>query len=66
VDGGMSRNAAAKRLGVNIASAVRWVVRFKATGRISAGSIGEDRCSHKTFTLLINQILVQSEEKGAT
>ena len=32
VEGGMSRNAAAKRFGVSIASAVRWVARFKAKG----------------------------------
>jgi hypothetical protein len=30
---GMSRNASAKRFGVGIASAVRWVARFKAKGR---------------------------------
>ena len=30
LEGGMSRNAAAKRFGVSIASAVRWVARFKA------------------------------------
>ncbi len=51
VDGGMSRNAAAKaaakRFGVSIASAVRWVARFKATGGISPGSIGGDRRSHR-------------------
>src|SRR5271165_2830821 len=35
VEGGMSRNAAAKRFGVSIASAVRWVARFKAKGVIS-------------------------------
>jgi transposase len=29
---GMSRNAAAKRFGVSIASAVRWLQRFGATG----------------------------------
>ena len=33
VEGGMSRNAAAKRFGVSIASAVRWVARFKAKAR---------------------------------
>jgi transposase-like protein len=32
VEGGMSRNAAARRFGVSIASAVRWVARFKAKG----------------------------------
>ena len=35
VEGGMSRNAAAKRFGISIASAVRWVARFKAKGEIS-------------------------------
>jgi transposase-like protein len=30
VDGGMSRNAAAKRFGVSIASAARWVARFRS------------------------------------
>ena len=30
LDGGMSRNAAAKRFGINVASAVRWVARFRA------------------------------------
>jgi putative transposase len=34
VEGGMSRNAAARRFGVSI-SAVRWVARFKARGEIS-------------------------------
>ena len=43
----MSRNAAAKRFGVSIASAVRWVARFTATVGISAGSIGGDRRSHR-------------------
>jgi putative transposase len=35
VEGGMSRNAAARRFGASIASAVRWVARFKARGEIS-------------------------------
>ena len=38
-DGGMSRNAAAKRFGVSIASAVRWLHRFAAR-RDFAGSHG--------------------------
>ena len=38
VEGGMSRNAAAKRFGV---SAVRWVARFKAKGEISPAPTGE-------------------------
>src|SRR5208337_3105157 len=47
VDGGMSRNAAAKRFGVSIASAVRWVARFAATGGISPDPMGGDRRSHR-------------------
>ena len=35
VVGGLSRNAAARRFGVGIASAIRWVRRFQATGEIS-------------------------------
>ena len=45
VEGGMSRNAAAKRFGVSIASAVRWVARFKAKGEISPAPTGGDRRS---------------------
>ena len=45
VDGGMSRNAAAKRFGVSIASAVRWVARFNAKGEISPAPTGGDRRS---------------------
>ena len=35
----------AKRFGVGIASAVRWVARFKATGEISPAPMGGDRRS---------------------
>ena len=45
VEGGMSRNAAAKRFGVSIASAVRWVARFKARGEISPAPTRGDRRS---------------------
>jgi transposase len=41
--GGLSRNAAARRFGVSIASAVRWVTRYKTMGRISPS--GGDRRS---------------------
>ena len=47
VDRGMSRNAAAKRFGVSIASAVRWVARFKTKGEISPAPTGGDRRSHR-------------------
>ena len=33
VEGGMSRNAAARRFGVSIASAVRWMDEYLRTGR---------------------------------
>ncbi len=45
VEGGMSRNAAAKHFGVSVASAVRWVARFKAKGEISPAPTGGDRRS---------------------
>ncbi len=56
VEGGMSRNAAAKRFGVSIASAVRWVARFKAKGEISPAPTGGDRRSgrieaHRNYLL---------------
>ena len=43
--GGLSRNAAARRFGVSIASAVRWVTRYKTTGQISPSPFGGDRRS---------------------
>src|SRR5208337_3364582 len=51
VEGGMSRNAAAKRFGVSIASAVRWVARFKAKGEISPAPTGGDRRSGRIEAL---------------
>ena len=41
VVGGLSRNAAARRFGVGIASAIRWVRRFQATGEISPAPTGK-------------------------
>jgi transposase len=41
--GGLSRNAAARRFSVSIASAVRWVTRYKTTGQISPSPSGGDR-----------------------
>ena len=43
--GGLSRNQAAARFKVSIASAVRWVKRFKSTGEISPTPCGGDRRS---------------------
>ena len=45
VEGGMSRNAAAKRFRVSIAGSVRWVGRFKTKGEISPAATGGDRRS---------------------
>jgi transposase len=45
VHGGLSRNAAAKRFGVSIASTVRWLQRFNASGKISPVPTGGDRRS---------------------
>ena len=42
---GLSRNAAAGRFGVSIASAVRCVTRYKTTGQISPSPSGGDRRS---------------------
>ncbi len=47
VEEGMSRNAAAKRFGVSIASAIRWVWRFHATGGVSPAPTGGDQRSDR-------------------
>jgi transposase len=47
VEGGLSRNAAAKRFGVSIASAIRWVRRFHATGETSPMPTGGDHRSER-------------------
>ena len=43
--GGLSRNRAATRFRVSVASAVRWVMRFRTTGEISPAPSGGDRRS---------------------
>ena len=40
IGSGLSRNAAAERFGVSVASAVRWVKRFETTGEISPARTG--------------------------
>jgi transposase len=42
---GLSRNRAAARFKVSVASAVRWVKRFRTTGEISPAPSGGDRRS---------------------
>ena len=45
VEGGMSRNAAARRFGVSVASAVRWMDAYLRTGRTAPKPRGGDRRS---------------------
>ena len=45
VEGGMSRNAAARHFGVSIASAVRWMDEYLRTGNTSPKPRGGDRRS---------------------
>jgi transposase len=45
VEGRLSRNAAAKRFKVSVASTVRWVKRYETTGKISPAPSGGDRRS---------------------
>lgn len=47
VDGGLSRHQAAKRFKVSIASAVRWVQRYRATSVFSPMPSGGDRRSQR-------------------
>lgn len=47
VDGGMSRNAAAVRFGISIATAVRWVHVWRTTGVAIACPKGGDTRSHR-------------------
>ncbi len=47
VEGGMSRNAAARRFGVSIASAVRWMAEYLRTGRTAPKPRGGDRRSER-------------------
>jgi transposase len=45
VSDGLSRNAAARLFKVSIASAVRWVAQFEATGHVAPKPLGGDRRS---------------------
>ena len=47
IEGGFSRRAAASRIDVSIASAVRWYQRYKRTGGVDRDAIGGDRHSHR-------------------
>lgn len=45
VSDGLSRNAAARLFKVNIASVVRWVAQFEATGNVAPKPLGGDQRS---------------------
>jgi len=45
VEGGLSRNAAARRFGISIASAVRWMAAYLQTGQTAPKPRGGDRRS---------------------
>ena len=45
VEAGMSRSAAARRFGISIASAVRWMDEYLRTGRTASRARGGDRRS---------------------
>ena len=47
VNNGMSRNAAAKRFGVAVSTAVRWLHAWHTTGSVKAQPKGGDRRSHR-------------------
>ena len=47
IEGGFSRRAAASRIDVSIASAVRWYQRYKRTGGVDRDAIGGDRHRHR-------------------
>lgn len=50
VEGGASRRAAARRFGVSVASAVRWVGEKQRTGRTAPKPRGGDRRSRRIET----------------
>ena len=47
IEGGQSRTAAARRFGVSLASAVRWMQTYRRTGRTHAKPRGGDRRSQR-------------------
>src|ERR1700709_2966106 len=46
IDGGLSCNAAAKRFGIAVSSAIRWVRAWRVEGRVTALPQGGDLRSH--------------------
>ena len=77
VRGGMSARAAAERFGVGIATGIRWVRQFRATGSVSPGQMGGHkkraiagehrmwllvRCRDQNFTL--RGLVAELAERG--
>jgi transposase len=73
---GMSRQAAARRFGVAVSSAIKWVARYRATGSMEPGQMGGHkprtlrgehavwltaRCQEKDFT--ISQLVAELEQE---
>ena len=54
VEAGQSRHAAAKRFGVSVASVVKWVQRFRSTGKIEAKPMG----GHRPYALAKQRVFV--------
>jgi transposase len=40
IEGGMSRNKAAKQFGIGISTAINWMQRVQATGSVAPGQVG--------------------------
>ena len=64
VDGGVSRNAAARRFGVGISTAVRWVREWRTTGIATAKPRGGDLRSQRVEAfgeVLLSAIVTQKD-----
>ena len=57
VEGGMSRNAAARRFGVSIASAVRWMDAYLRSGRTAPRPRPQERATGSRTSAIRSQRL---------
>lgn len=55
VEVGLSRRAAAERFGISVATAIRWLPAFRASGSIQARPKGGDLRSHRIKALGLTQ-----------
>ena len=60
IEAGASRRGAAERFGVGVATAIRWMQQFRATGRVAALPKGGDLRSHRIEAL--GGVVVQAIE----